>query len=408
MKHIVLISRIAGGLLFLFSGFVKGIDPIGSQVKFGDYFIAAGADVPEIILLIMAMALCFAEFMIGLLLITGWLYRYAVYGYAIFMGLFTPLTLIIAIFDPVSDCGCFGDAIIMSNWETFFKNLLFIIPAVIMVQGIRKEKAEGTGFKNITETTLASLLFILFMVWNLIYLPIIDFRPYSIGVNIEEAMSIPPDAPQAVYDIRLVYEREGQKREFTLDDYPADDTSWVFVEQIVKVIEEGYTPPITSFEFISPNESNETYRVLQSPGYVLLMIVPDLEKAGSGRVERGISAGKAASENGIGFWLVTSTTGSLLEQYRESTDVLLADQITLKTIVRTNPGYLLLREGTIVAKWSYASLPAEEWFSGSLTGKRVGELNRYRQGVILALFVAISVIAIFIARRHRRCGHNSK
>jgi uncharacterized membrane protein YphA (DoxX/SURF4 family) len=138
MRYFVLASRLLGGIVFIFSGFVKGIDPVGSQIKFGDYLAAAGLALPDSLLIVAAMLLCAAEFLIGVSLITGSFYRAGVVGYMAFMALFTPLTLVLAIFNPVSDCGCFGDAIHLTNWETFYKNIVLLVPGFIMLMGRRR------------------------------------------------------------------------------------------------------------------------------------------------------------------------------------------------------------------------------------------------------------------------------
>ena len=358
--------------------------------------VSGGIYLPDSVLLLAAMLLCAAEFITGFALITGHLYRYGVIGYTLLMLFFTPLTLLIAIFNPVTDCGCFGDAIHMTNWQTFIKNVILLVPAAIMVLSLRENRRVGISGRSTAITLTATTMFALFMVYNIRQLPLIDFRPYKTGTNIPEAMTIPPDAPQAKFDIKLIYERNGEKREFTLENYPANDTSWKFIDQKSVEIEKGFEPEITSFTLFSSDGSDITDNILYQPGYSFIMISHKLEKANKNELTRGLEFGATALEAGIPFHIITSSVGDVIESYLGKQEYLLADEVLLKTIIRSNPGYLLLKDGTILAKWSPARLPENEWITSSLTGKVLKELTGYRQAVILTVFLLIYLLAVMI------------
>ena len=390
MRITVLISRYLGGLVFIFSGFVKGIDPVGSQIKFADYMAAAGIAMDDRILLAAAMMLCAVEFITGILLITGSFYRAGVWLYFLFMLVFTPLTLFLAIYNPVSDCGCFGDAIHLTNWETFFKNIPFLIFGIIMLLTVKKHApAEGIFKADALMTGSTLFLFFLFMAYNVRYLPVIDFRPYKTGTNIVESMTIPENAPQDIFEITLIYEKDGVSKEFTLENYPEGDTAWTFVDQKSVLVSKGYEPPVKDFH-ISTLEGREiTDYLLYDSGYSLLMISHDLEKADRKDLDHGFMTGFSALSNGISCYVVTSTTRNETEKYLNGLEFCSADGTLLKTIVRSNPGYLLLKEGTIIGKWSPATIPDDNWFASNMVAGVIREGAKDKAIFITGLFILL-------------------
>ena len=205
MKILLHISRIILGIAFTFSGFVKGIDPWGSAYKFIDYFNAMGLGFMEPAAFPLGVLLALAEFLIGVALLFALFPRLASWGALLFMAFFTPLTLWIALTNPVSDCGCFGDAIVLSNWATFYKNILFILLALFVF--IHRNKIKCLFSQKIAGTAgmAAFLLYCAVVVWSIRHEPLFDFRPYHVGVNIPEDMSVPADAPKDVYENTFYY-----------------------------------------------------------------------------------------------------------------------------------------------------------------------------------------------------------
>lgn len=388
MKILILISRYIGGFVFIFSGFVKAIDPVGSQIKFADYLSAAGIAMDHRILLAAAMILCALEFITGILLITGSFYRIGVYIYLLFMILFTPITLYLAIYNPVSDCGCFGDAIHLTNWETFYKNIVLLAAGIILiVQTKRYIPPAGTFTTDLLLTGSTMVLFLVFMAYNIRNLPAIDFRPYKTGTNIAESMTIPENAPHDVFDITLIYEKDGISKEFTLENYPEGDTTWTFVDQRSVLISKGYEPPVRDFH-ISTFEGREiTDYLLDDTGYSLLMISHNLGEARKKDLERGFMTGFNAISNDISFYVVTSTTRQEAEKYQNGLQFCTADGTMLKTIIRSNPGYLLLKEGTIIGKWSPSTLPDHQWFTTNMVASVIREGAKDKSIFITALFI---------------------
>ena len=394
MSTLTRIGRILTGLLFIFSGFVKGIDPMGTAFKIGDYLIAFRMGFLEDLALPVSIILCLVEFVAGMMLVTGSLVKLSSWMAALFMAVFTPLTLILAIFNPVSDCGCFGDAIIMTNWQTFFKNV--VITLLVVFVFIRRNDNTGVlSVKAGMNATLAFIfLFLLFLRYNLAYLPVIDFRPYSVGTNIPEAMSIPADAEPDKYDIKFIYEKDGVQKEFTLNDYPANDTTWKFVDQKSVLISHGYIPPIHDFTLVNEYGADMTDQVTAYPGYSMLMVARRLEDADRDGLIMGYDLGLALQQQGVNFIIITATSPGETGEMLTGFDAFFADEITLKTVVRSNPGFVLLHNGTIMAKWSYHNLPAKEKFTGDPDTIALKTLTAKNARMVVLMVILTVIVAV--------------
>lgn len=403
MKLLTQIARVITGLLFAFSGFVKGIDPMGTAFKFGDYFIAFRFGFLDDLALPLSVLLCLLEFVTGMMLLSGTLVKPASWMAAIFMAIFTPLTLVLALWNPVSDCGCFGDAIILTNWQTFIKNIIIAVPVAFVF--LRRNDETGVmPLKAGLNFTIAFIfLFLLFIRINIAWLPVIDFRPYKVGTNLAEAMTVPHDAEPDKYDIRFIYEKDGVQKEFTLNDYPADDTAWKFVDQKSVLISKGYVPPIHDFTLITAEGVDMTEQITRHQGDILLMVARRLEESDRDGLLKGYNLGMELQKRGAGFFIVTATAPDEAAPLVTGFNALYADETTLKTIIRSDPGFVLLHNGTVAAKWSYHNLPDNKEFTGDLnalalrTHKSAG--NRLTAiASVLAILLAVSLTLPF--RKH--------
>ncbi|MBK7713311.1 MAG: DoxX family protein [Bacteroidales bacterium] len=362
MKILRSLSRIIVGLVFIFSGVVKAIDPLGSAYKFHDYFEAFNLGVLNNLSLPLGVLLCTIEFIAGFSVLTGFRQKNGILASLLLMLIFTPLTLVLALTNPVSDCGCFGDAVHLSNWQTFWKNII-LLGAVIILFANRKNVKQN--FKTSTEwmaVGAAAALLILFAIFNLKYLPVIDFLPYKTEVKIADKMVIPEGAPADVYETSFIYEKDGIKKEFTLSNYPANDTSWKFVDQKSVLLRKGYKPPIHDFSITGPEGDDLTQKVLEKEGYTVLMISKKLREAGRGKLSEGFELGRFCMSNGIDFLILTASGSDEGRSYDSTLTFCSVDETTLKTMIRANPGYILLKDGTIIGKWSAANCPDKEWF----------------------------------------------
>jgi hypothetical protein len=363
MRILRIISRIIVGLTFIFSGAVKAIDPLGSAYKFHDYFLAFNIGFLNWLNLPMAILLCTAEFIAGFSVLSGMRQKTGILVVMILMIIFTPLTFVLALTNPVSDCGCFGDAIHLSNWQTFGKNIILIALTIILYTGRKQVKSLLKVHIEWIIISCIMVLFILFSLGNLRYLPVVDFLPYKTGVKIADKMVVPEGVPVDEYSTTFIYEKNGIKKEFGLDNYPADDTTWKFVDQKSVLVKKGYQPPIHDFIITSLNGDDLTQKVLSHPGYSVLLISKKLEEAANKHLAEGFELGKYCIENGLDFYILTASGTSEAKRYNNGLEFCSVDETTLKTIVRANPGYLLLKDGTIIGKWSWANVPQKEWFA---------------------------------------------
>jgi len=362
MKILQIIARFIVGLTFIFSGFVKAVDPLGSAYKFHDYFQAFNLGFLDWLSLPLGIILCTAEFMAGFAVLTGIRQKAGIWVVILLMAVFTPLTFILALTNPVTDCGCFGDAIHLTNWQTFGKNVILVVFTLIIFLNRNFVKSL---FKPIAEWGIiiaVSGIFILFSLYNLRYLPVIDFLPYKTGVKIADKMIMPEGKEPDKYHTTFIYEKDGIKKEFELDNYPADDTTWIFVEQKSVMVRKGYQPPIHDFIITSREGIELTQNILADTGYTVMMITTKLSEADQNNLNEGFELGRYCMAGGIGFYVLTSSGLDEIINFDNGLTFCSADETTLKSMVRANPGYLLLKNGTIIGKWSWANLPDNEWF----------------------------------------------
>lgn len=376
MKVVKHFSRIVVGIVFVFSGFVKGIDPWGSAYKFTDYFNAMHLEWLIWTALPMGILLAFAEFAIGVALLSNIFMRFTSWLALLFMIFFTGLTLWIAIANPVTDCGCFGDAIVISNWETFYKNIVLILLTIIIfiyrnnMKGLPGKKA-GYMLSIILAAVYAG-----FVVYSYNHLPVFDFRPYKVGVNIHEAMSVPADAPQDEYENIFYYvnNNTGEVERFTEENYPWQDTlnySFHDIESIL--VQKGYEPPIHDFTIETPEGDDIIDFFLYADNYVFMLIAYDLSKSSLKSQEKINTLANWVLGNEMEFICLTSSLPSDSEAFARENgapyEFFNTDEITLKTIVRSNPGLMVVKDGIIVAKYHYNDIPSPEEFQQNFINK---------------------------------------
>lgn len=381
MKILKIIIRLLLGLVFTFSGFVKAIDPLGSTYKFTDYFTDAfGIPSLSAISLALAFFLSALEFTVGICLILNVKPRLSSLAALLFMIVFTPLTLYIAIANPVTDCGCFGDALVISNWETFFKNVVLISMAIYL---FINSKGNNTTYKPKIDWIIAGSIFaacLLFQYVSLQHLPIVDFRPYKIGVNIPSKMTIPEGEKADSFAIfyTMKHQKTGETKKVDDHTYIKDelwvDTLWQITETSEPtLVKAGYKPPVYNFRAYPAvmdvggnNDSDDMMtKILENKDYSFLVISYDLTKADMEGFAKITDLMNYAYEKNIKANLLTSTTADLLKYKSEIKFPLSfynSDPITLKTVVRANPGLLLIKEGTIIGKWNYNDVPTIKEF----------------------------------------------
>ena len=402
--------------LFIFSGFVKAVDPLGSFYKIQDYLAAFGiiSWFPTYLPLLFAIILSSAEFCVGVFLFFGVRRKIASTLALLLMSVMTLLTLYLALANPVSDCGCFGDAWVLTNWQTFGKNIVLLIAAIAVFRE-RKLMFRFVTLKIEWMVSLYTLLFVFALsFYCLEYLPVLDFRPYKIGADIKAGMEIPEGAKPSVFESRFVLEKDGRQQEFTLDNYP--DSTWTFVETRTVLKEKGYEPPIHDFSMISLDTGEDiTDSVLTDKGYTFLLVAHRIEEADDSNIDLINEIYDYSVEHGYGFYALTSSPDEEIEMWRERTGAeypfCQMDDITLKTIIRSNPGLLLIKDGTILNKWSDNQLPDEYVLNDSLDKLELGQQKQENKlhtiGYVLLWFIVpltlvVGIDILIIKRRERK------
>ncbi len=403
---LVNVCRFLLGATFVFSGFVKAIDPIGTQYKLQDYLsaISMGGFVPDIVTLLASLALAMLEFSLGVFVLFA-IRRHLVSKIIVaFMVVMTLITLWIALFNPVEDCGCFGDALRLTNTETLLKNIVLLAASAVLAWKplqMYRFLTRSTQWIAINYT----ILFVLLLSAHCLYhLPLIDFRPYHIGMNIKKGMEIPANAPQPEFDTTFILQKNGVKKEFTLDNYP--DSSWQFVDSKTVQTKEGYVPPIHDFSIQKPNGDDITDSVLTAKGYVFLLVSPHLEQADDSNFGDIDLLYEYCQEQKIPFYCLTASGKKDINHWADITGAeypfCFTDETTLKTIIRSNPGLLLLKNGTIIRKWSHNDLPSSASLNAPLSKLDIGtmpsdSLGKTIMKVVLWFFIPL-ILLVFADR----------
>jgi len=406
-KILVEISRVLLGVTFIISGFTKAVDPLGTTYKVEDYITAFGVDSFYSLAFLIAMLQCVIELSVGVFMLFG-IYRKWTSRITLLIMLFmTPLTLYLAIANPVSDCGCFGDAFILTNWETFFKNIVLLAASFLVLKYHEKVTNLYTGKFYWLVAFYIILFSTLFCIYNAYVEPIFDYRAYKIGADLPKLMNV-EEGKGDIYENVFIYEKDGQKKEFTEDNYPWQDTTWIFVDRVNKLIKEGEKPTITDFEinrlYFNPDktdfEGDEaiTTEVLEDSSYVFLMIAYSLPRMNETFLARFEDVNNYAKEHHYKFYCLTASTKDEILKWESENSVdfnfCLTDERTLKTIIRSNPGLVLLKRGVIINKWPDLYVPSEEQLTAPLQDLLLshptdqGTQDKKHMVLILILFFA--------------------
>ena len=336
-KVAVNICRLVLALTFIFSGFVKAVDPLGTQYKIHDYLMALGIGkmVPDFTTLAASVLLGATEFFLGICLLFAIRRRIVSKLVLLIMVLMTPLTLWLALSNPISDCGCFGDALVLSNWQTLWKNVILLCAAIVVWEW-PLEMPRLISRSNQWIVMNYSLVFILLFisVKSLYTLPQFDFRPYHIGADI----------------------RQGWLKMMEGEESPYQE---LFIEQV----EDG---------------EDITEKILSDKGYTFLLIAPHLEQADDSRLDEINQMYEYSLDNGYPFYCLTASGEKAIEKWRDLTGAEYSfcqtDDITLKTIIRSNPGLVLMKDGKVIRKWSHNNMPEEEELNTKLEDSELGQL----------------------------------
>ncbi len=353
MKLLVGFSRILVGVLFIFSGFIKLNDPLGFSYKLQEYFSpeVLGLDVLVPFSLVIAIVLVVFELVVGIMLLIGYLPKFTVWSLLLMIVFFTFLTFYSAYFNKVTDCGCFGDAIPLTPWQSFIKDLILLFFILIL---FFNRKYITPVFNPISHRWIIFLSFMLsfwFCYHVLMHLPVFDFRAYKIGNNIEELMQVPEDAQKAVYEYEWTFKQNGEEiKVVTNGTYPNQEGEFIGVE--TTMIEEGYVPPIQDFQ-IEVDGENITDEILNAEK-LFMVVAYDLAHTEQEGFKAIHDLAEEAEEKAYKVVGLTASNEEDQQKIRDKFNLdfefYQVDKKTLQTMVRANPGIMVLENATITQK----------------------------------------------------------
>ena len=345
------------GIVFLFSGFVKAVDPLGTKYKLIDYFNVLHIDFLNNLAGISALLLIGIELLVGIMFIFNVLPKIGLWLASLMMIIFTPLTLFLAIKNPILDCGCFGDAIHLTNWQTFWKNIIFDL--ILIYLWINYKKLISTLPKQWLILGLSVVIVFLFQLLNILFLPIIDFRPYKLGVNLKEELN--KSQNNVEYKSVLIYKntKTGEIKAFEENNIPWDDTTWIWQETKTEVIKKEDDNGIHDFYLYNYEGIDITDSLLNISGPLLLIISYNLTEANKKGLEKTFAFAQEFTKKFFPVaYIITGSTEKEIKQMENSLpcyclEVLNADETMLKTMIRSNPGIIILKNGKIIGKHSF-------------------------------------------------------
>jgi len=362
MKFIRNLSRLLVGIVFIFSGLVKGVDPLGTAYRIDDYLIASGLECAMPLALCLSISLCALEFILGIsMLFNAWIKKTSFLLFPL-MIFFTILTFVDAIWEPVPDCGCFGDAIKLTNWETFYKNIvLILLTAIIFFQRkkFKPPRLRGYGFAVLIVFIVG---FVSFSMYNYNHLPLMDFREWKVGNDMN-----PEGGGETKIYLQFRNLETGEEKEYLSPNYPWNDslwmTKWEFVDQRVDDSE-----VIKTHELIIEDKDGvvRTDDFINNPEYQFLVIAYDLDKVDPSSFKAINDLYSSADTEGYSMIVITSTLPEYVEEFRREVgadqhlEFFFGDDTVLKTMVRANPGLILMKDGIVLAKWHYNDIPGYE------------------------------------------------
>ncbi|MBC2839798.1 BT_3928 family protein [Robiginitalea sp. SC105] len=360
MKYLVQVARVLVGLLFIVSGFIKLNDPVGFSFKLEEYFSPPVLDLPflEPYALAIALFVVVLEVILGVTLLLGYQRKLTLWTLLATIVFFTFLTLYSAVTGKVTDCGCFGDALKLTPWQSFYKDVALLVLILILMWGQKHINPLGSRLLRAGVTSAALLACILFANYVLNHLPWIDFRPYHIGASIPEGMKVPDDAPPPVYEYDWKFRIDGAEKIITTNGaYPQVDGEFIEVAD-TREIQAGYEPPI--HDFTVEREGVDFAREILSRPQLLMVISYDLDKSYGPAFSELAKYTDSASALGYSVIGMSASSQEAVNELKATHGLdfpfYFTDQTTLKTIVRSNPGLLRLEEGVIRQKLHYNDL----------------------------------------------------
>ncbi len=359
----IFISRIFMGILFMFSAFVKGVDPLGTAYKIEEYMHVFGFEWAVCFALPLSILLCTLEFLVGVLILTNTCKKPAKWLLLLMMSFFLVTTFIDALTNNVSDCGCFGDAVKLTNWQTFWKNVVLMIPSLFIFcyQNTKKETWIPSKLKDWVVLLIGAAAMISFCLYNYYNESVIDFRPWKVGNHM-----MPKEKEEIKSFVIYRNKQTGEKMEFPSVDlmkYYQDTVwraDWEFVDSKVIDPNEIAAP---GFSMLGPDGSDHAKTLIGSPDYIFIATSYNLKDMSHKGIEELGELLEDVSEKGYHLVFLTSALPEEVDAFKtdykgfENVDFYFADDKAIKTMIRSNPGLMLMKNGTILGKWHYRNIP---------------------------------------------------
>ncbi len=420
----VVAVRLIVGCVFVVSGGAKLIDPAGTMYKIDDYLAVMHLTAFSSLSMLISVSLSLIEFVLGVSVLLG-SYRKAVpVLLVLFMGIMTPLTLYLAIANPIHDCGCFGDAIVLTNWQTFAKNVVLLLLVLFLLKyNLQVRSLFHREIQSLT--VLYAAFYGAVVAWiGCTYQPLIDFRPYKVGIDVRAAL-YGEDVQEVEFD--FIYEKDGSMQTFTLDSLPDEAEGWNFVRRIERssAQQQAETPTEIDHFVVYDGGDDVTEELLEQDGYMFMLFSPDIERANDDEVNKINELYDYCLEYGYPFYAVTASSPAAADHWLDDTGgeyrFLFMDKTTIRTIARNNPYVLIMKDGVIYRKCTVSMLPEEAELT--VPFEEIGTFSQpesydetMRIGMmVLALAVPLGLLlltehfALFVVRRiHRFCRSRRK
>ncbi len=415
MKLLSHISRVLVGSLFIVSGLIKANDPLGFSYKLQEYFSADVLNMTflEPYALELAIFICISEVLLGIATLLGAKMKIVSWSLLLMILFFTFLTFYSAYFNKVTDCGCFGDAIKLTPWQSFYKDVVLLVLIIVIFMGRNKIKLNTEKEDSLYVLTTGALVALFsfglvkwsfpfyftavllvaliaikrffktkhiewvmagvvaiastyFTIQCVIHMPLKDFRPFAIGKSITEGRKLPEGAKPDKFETVLTYKNNttGEVKDFDMQNYPWQDTlNWAWVKTDNKLLEKGDHPPIHDFNLMDADGNDITEDILNEP-YIFLVVCHNINKAKTVHIKELNDLAQQAFNTGYYVYGVSASSHDDVENYRHEHqlgfDFLSADETVLKTMIRSNPGLILLKQGTVVGMWGIYDIPTFE------------------------------------------------
>lgn len=365
MKYFLWLLRIVVGILFIFSGLVKANDPLGLSYKMDEFFEVWHMYYMMPYSLALSIVMIAFEIIAGMALLLGYAYRVFSFLLLLLITFFTFLTAYVLFSGKIKECGCFGDCIKITNEETFYKDVALFIMGLILFFFRGRIKPLFRRYIGTSLIIITAFLAFGIQWYALEHLPYYDCLPFKVGVDIKKDRQIPEGAIPDQYETMMIYEKDGVKKEFTMQNYPWQDTTWKFVDRTDKLIKKGNAEAKIKDFIISDTSGNDlTEQILNEPGYTFLWFVQKPEKARTDNMAKLRSLIQSTIQQNIAFYILYSTDKQSAARYQQQwglTNVpfYILDATVSKTALRSNPGLMLLKQGVIQDKWSFRDYPSK-------------------------------------------------